>query len=183
MYAASNSLKKAVSLAILFITVVIFTPAVKAQSPFLLGGGLVFGTDIEAIGIQANGVYPLDEERGINLAGDLTLFFPDDAPGVDVSLFTINANGHYIFSTTETLMAYALAGLNIGFFKFEADFGGTGELFGASSVTDTEIGLNAGAGVQFDVGFGYAYGEAKLVLGGFDQLVIGGGVRVPIGGN
>ncbi len=79
------------------------------------------------------------------------------------------------------MMAYALAGLNIGFFKFETDFGG--DLFGTGSVTDTEIGLNAGAGAQFDVGFGYAYGEAKLVLGGFDQFVIGGGIRIPIGAN
>ncbi len=181
MFAASNSLKKAVSLSILLITVVFFAPTAKAQSPFLLGGGLVYGTDIEAIGIQVNGVYPLNEEQGINLAGDLTLFFPDDALGIDVSLFTINANGHYIFTTTETMMAYALAGLNIGFFSFDTGLGD--DFFGGGSVSDTEIGLNAGAGAQFDVGFGYAYGEAKLVLGGFDQLVIGGGIRIPLGGN
>ncbi len=173
-----STLNKSFSIGALILAMFFVTHTANAQ--FLLGGGLVYGTDIEAIGIQANGVYPLDEEKGINLAGDLTLYFPDEVPGVDVSLFAINANGHYIFTTTETMMAYALAGLNIAIVKIGVDFG---EFIGSSSVSDTELGINAGAGAQFDVGFGYAYAEAKLVLGGFDQIVIGGGIRVPIGGN
>ncbi|MFK7846047.1 MAG: hypothetical protein AB8G77_12170 [Rhodothermales bacterium] len=172
-----SSLNKSVSIGVLLLAMFFVSHTANAQ--FLLGGGLVYGTDIEAIGIQANGVYTLNEEQGINLAGDLTLYFPDEVPGVDVSLFAINANGHYIFTTTETLVAYALAGLNIAVVKIGVDFG---EVFGSSSVSDTELGINAGAGAQFDVGFGFAYAEAKLVLGGFDQFVLGGGIRIPIGG-
>lgn len=173
-----SSLNKSVSIGVLFLAMFFVTHTANAQ--FLLGGGLVYGADIEAIGIQANGVYTLNEEQGINLAGDLTLYFPEETLGVDVSLFAINANGHYVFTTTETLMAYALAGLNIAIVEVGVNFGG---VIGSTSVSDTELGINAGAGAQFDVGFGYAYAEAKLVLGGFDQFVIGGGIRVPIGGS
>lgn len=172
-----NSSKKCVSIFALLLAMFFVTNPANAQ--FWAGLGLFYGGDIEAIGIQANGVYVLDEERGINLAGDLTLYFPDEVPGVDVSLFTINANGHYVFTTTETLMAYAIGGINIAIVEVGVNFGA----FGTTSASNTEIGLNAGAGVEYDIGFGYLFGEAKLVLGGFSQLVAGGGLRVPIGGN
>jgi hypothetical protein len=167
-----------VSAALLVILLVIGWTPLDASAQFLLGGGLVFGSDIESLGIQANGNYVINEENGIRLAGDITFYFPDDAPGVDLSLFTINGNGHYIFTTTESLLAYALAGLNLAIVSVETDINVPG--FDAS-FTDTEIGLNLGAGVEYEVNFGYLYGEAKIVVGGFDQLVLGGGIRVPIG--
>ena len=39
------------------------------------------------------------------------------------------------------------------------------------------------SGVEYEIAIGYLYGEAKIVIGGFDQLVLGGGIRVPVGGN
>ena len=156
-----------------------------ASAQFLVGGGLAFSTgasytglDAGGIGIQANGNYLLNEEQGIRLAADVTIFFPDDQFGIDISFFTINTNGHYIFSTSETLMAYALAGLNFAVVSWDANVPVVGF---NTSFSDTSVGLNAGAGAEYEVGFGYLYGEAKVVLGGADAFVLGFGIRVPVG--
>lgn len=174
-----NSLLKGLSLSALMLAMLFVTNTANAQ--IRAGGGIAFGTEFDGIfGIQASGVYVLNEEQGIDLAADLTLFFPDSPPGIDLSLFTINANGHYNFTSTETMMAYALGGLNIATGKVGVDFGGIGGL-GSVSDSRTDVGLNLGAGAEFDVGFGYAYAEAKIVVGGADQFVVSGGVRFPLG--
>lgn len=177
MYPVCKSIKKSLSVAALFMAMLFATNTANAQ--IQVGGGLVFGTLFDAIGLQAGGTYPLsvNDDLDINLAGDLTLFFPGDEFGVDVSLFEINGNGHYVFTTTETMVAYALAGLNVAVVKVAVGLGA----LGSASASNTEIGINAGAGAQFDVGFANAYAEAKIVLGGSDQFVIGGGLRFPIG--
>ena len=172
-----KSLKTGLMLGALMLFSVFTTESAQAQ--FLAGAGLAFGSGVEAIGLQGSGVFPLNEEQGIRIAGDFIIFFPGDTAGFDQSLFTINGNGHYIFSTSETLMAYALAGLHIGI--YEADIGV--DLLGLGSVSDTAVGLNAGAGVEYATSPGYLYGEAKIVLGGYSDFVISGGFRFPLGGN
>lgn len=148
-----------------------------ASAQFRAGGGLVFGSYIETLGIQVNGNYLFDEENGVRFAGDLTFFFPNTS-GIDFtrSVFAINGNGHYIFTTTESILAYALAGLNIAVEKLEYDSSALGR-----TTSDTQIGLNLGAGIEYEISIGYLYGEAKIVIGGFDQLELGGGIRVPFG--
>lgn len=177
MYPVRKSITKFLSITAMLMAMISVSNTANAQ--LQLGGGLVFGTLFDAIGIQASGIYPLavNEDVDIDIAGDLTLFLPGDEFGIDVSLFEINGNGHYVFTTTETMAAYALAGLNIAIVKVAIGFDG----FGSASASNTEVGLNAGAGAQFDVGFANAYAEAKVVLGGSDQFVIGGGLRFPIG--
>ena len=153
----------------------------EAAAQLQVGGGLAFGTDIEAAGIQAGGTYFLLEEQGIRLALDLIFFFPgEDAVGFDINVFEINANGHYIFNEGDAFIAYALAGLSLATVSVDVDLGPFG---GTQSASDSELGLNAGAGIEYSIGGVKLYGEGKLVLGGFDQFVISGGVRVPIGGN
>ncbi|MBX2822783.1 MAG: outer membrane beta-barrel protein [Rhodothermaceae bacterium] len=153
----------------------------EAAAQLAVGGGLAFGTDIEAAGIQAGGTYFLLEEQGIRLALDLIFFFPgEDAVGFDINVFEINANGHYIFNEGDAFIAYALAGLSLATVSVDVDLGPFG---GTQSASDSELGLNAGAGIEYSIGGVKLYGEGKLVLGGFDQFVLSGGVRVPLGGN
>ncbi len=172
-----NSLKKSLSLSLIALAMMFASTTVSAQG-LRVGGGIVLGTEFDGVfGIQASGVYPLLEEQGIDLAADISIYFQDSPPGVDFSLFAINANGHYNFSASETLMAYALAGLNFAFGEAGLDFGE----FGSASSSFSDVGLNLGAGVELAIPFGYVYGEGKVVAGGIGQLVVSGGIRIPVG--
>ena len=148
----------------------------KATAQLAVGGGLAYGSDIESAGVQVGGTYFLLEEQGIRLAADLIFFFPgEDGFGVDVNVWEFNANGHYIFNEADAFLAYALAGISLA--TVSVDIAGFGE------ASDSELGLNAGAGIEYSIGGVKLYAEGKIVLGGFDQLVLSGGVRVPIGNN
>lgn len=151
----------------------------RAQAQFVAGGGLAIGTEdvFGGIGIQANGYYSLPGEQPIRVGGDVTIFFPGD----NVDFFTVNLNGHYLFYDEDGLSAYGIAGLNIATLSVDL---GIGEFFGVDdTVSDTEVGLNIGGGVEYDVEFGFLFGEIKFVVSNADQLVLTGGLRFPIGGN
>lgn len=140
-----------------------------------IGGGLGYGTEIESLGIQAGGVYVINEEfRG---AVDLIYYFPNDEFGYDFTWFEINANAHYLFVTEDDLIAYALGGLNIATLKFDYP---DNQFFGGGSVSESEVGLNIGAGLEYDVDFAKLYAELKYALSSADQLVISAGLRFPI---
>lgn len=134
-----------------------------------VGGGLVYGSEVEAIGLQANGVYGFTEE--ISAAADVSIYFPD---GYD--WWAINLNGHYNFHAEEGTSVYGLAGLNIATLSFDVDLG----QFGSASGSDSEVGLNLGGGAEFDVEFAHVFGEAKYIIGNADQFVIGAGLRFAI---
>lgn len=137
-----------------------------------IGGGLGYGTEIESLGIQAGGVYVINEQfRG---AADLIYYLPNDTFGYDFSWFEINANGHYLFVTEEDLVAYALGGLNISTLKFDYP---DNQFFGGGSISESEIGLNAGAGLEYDLDFAALYAELKYILSSADQLVATAGLR------
>lgn len=141
-----------------------------------IGGGLGYGTEVESIGIQAGGVYTINEQfRG---AADLIYYFPnEDDFGGNFTWFEVNLNGHYLFTAEEDLTAYALAGLNFASFSYDLpSFQG----FGGGKVSDTEVGLNIGAGLEYDIDFALFYAELKYALSSADQLVISAGLRFPI---
>lgn len=159
-------MKKLFTYACLVLGILFFSNSnAMAQSNFKVGGGLAYGTEIEAIGIQAGAVYGFNENlRG---AADVVIFFPDDENNVDHSFWTINANIHYLLMAEDASVFYALGGLNYA----------TQHLSNGVSITDSEAGLNLGGGAEFGVNFGVIYLEAKYVISDFDQLVLGGGVR------
>ncbi len=126
----------------------------------------VLCTEIEAIGVQVNGVYGFtDEIRG---AADFTFFFPDQPSGGDYTFWTLNANVHYLFMSEENTNVYGLGGLNYA--SQEVSGGGF-------STSSSEVGLNLGGGAEFGVDFGDIFVEAKYVISDFDQLVLGAGLR------
>ncbi|MEX0724466.1 MAG: outer membrane beta-barrel protein [Gracilimonas sp.] len=154
-----------------------------AQAQFTnIGVGLMYGTEIEQPGLRVDGVYQINEE--FRAVADLGIFLPDkyDTGGgntTTASWWELNFNGNYLFhNDAETgVKAYALAGLNYLNYKVESEgqFGG--------EFSDSEVGLNIGAGAEYAMDFGDLFGELKYVLGDFDQLNIGVGVRFGIGGN
>ncbi|MDZ7693888.1 MAG: outer membrane beta-barrel protein [Balneolaceae bacterium] len=157
-----------------------------AQNDLKLGGGLVFGSGVfdfdeldNDLGIKVDGVYSFNEEFRGN--ADLVFFFPKSEGNVDVSLFSINLNGNYIFLSEEELTAYGLAGINIAIIKVDTEQSFGGQTFGGSN-SESELGLNLGAGVEYGLDFADLFGELKFAgLGGdADQLVIGAGLRFAI---
>lgn len=155
------------------------TPAYDLKA----GGGLVYGTEIENLGLQINGYYRLPMNDQIFAGADLTYFLPDTESfsGGESSfrIIALNFNGQYHFFQDESLGAYGLAGINYAMLRSSADYDDANNQFDYSD-TNSEIGLNLGGGVEYQVDFGMIYGELKFVLSDFDQLVIGAGVRIPI---
>lgn len=136
------------------------------EGQFKVGGGVLYGSEVESVGLQLNGTYRFTEE--IEGAADLSFFFPGDNSGLD-SFWAINANGHYIFTSDEEFHVYGLAGLNLS----------TAE-FSFNNNSNSELGLNLGAGGEYHLDSVSLFGEIKYVVGDFDQLVLGAGVRVPV---
>lgn len=174
-------MKKLLTIGILIIGLSLFSNtnlyAQGESGDVSIGGGLGFATEIESLGFQIGGTYQINEEfRG---AADIIIYLPGDQGGgvVDVNWFEFNANAHYLFQNEEDLMLYALGGLN--FTRVSIDFP-QNEFFGGGNVSDTETGLNLGAGLEYNVGFGNLYAEAKYVISSADHLAVTGGVRIPI---
>lgn len=141
------------------------------EGNIVVGPGLVYGSEVENLGIKVDGYYTINEQFRAGL--DLVFYLPDSEGNVDVNYFGFNINGNYIFYSEDELMAYALAGINILRVKVEG---------GGGSATDSETGLNLGAGIEYAQSFGSLFGELRLAgLGGdADQFVIGAGVRFGI---
>lgn len=169
--------------------------AQNMEGDFVVGGGLVYGTgvfdfgdeDID-IGLQVNGYYSVTPE--IRVGGDFTYFFPvtfefsDEFFGTQVeeedkyTITEVNINGHYLFVNESDLIVYALAGINIARFSNEYTYTENG-FSESESFSDSETGLNLGAGLEYALDFANFYAEAKLsnVGGDLDQFVLGVGLR------
>lgn len=165
-------MKKAYSSLILLFALLISTHAVAQENQMHAGAGLVYGNEVEKFGVNLNGYYTITSE--FRIGATINIFFPESETfgGNDFkSQFTgINFDGNYFFYRENELSAYGLAGINILRGKVEVN---------NDSKTDSEVGLNLGAGLEYALDFGNLFGELKFAgLGGdADQLVLGAGVR------
>ena len=150
----------------------------NSQAQFVKAGvGLMFGTEIEQPGLRVDGVYQINDE--IRAVADFGFYLQDETEfgqgnTTTVTWWELNLNGNYMLTSNEEtgFQAYGLAGLNYLNVNVETD-----SQFGNVSASDSEVGLNVGAGLEYAIGFGDLFAEAKYVLGSADQLNIGGGVR------
>ena len=151
------------------------TAAMAQTGDFKLGGGIVLSTGAlensnldNTFGIKVDGIYRLDENW--RAGGDFTFYFPDSEGDVDATVWELNFNGNYIFHEEEELMGYAIGGLNITSVSIDTPVGESSE---------SEFGLNLGAGLEYSLDFADLFGEAKF--GGIgsdaDQFVFGAGFR------
>lgn len=129
-----------------------------------IGGGLVFGSDIEELGITLDGNFYISDQ--FSISPNLTFFFAEDP----VNFFTINADGRYNFEVGSETIVYPLGGLNLAFTSI--DTGGFG-----GDTSNTELGINLGGGINyfFSDNLGIL-GELKFVVGDADQIVLTGGI-------
>ena len=158
----------------LFLVLCLFGTASIAQAQFRLGPLVAFGTDTD-LGLGAKAKFDLDDKFKISPS---FIFLASNSENtsfgkVSSSLFEINGDVHYAFSETESVMFYGLGGLNVVF--------ASGKIFG-ESFSDTDIGLNLGAGGEFVVAEKFdAFAEAKFGLGGAEQLLLSAGIYFTLG--
>ena len=163
-------MKKLTTLVFAMLLTTAFSTTAVAQ--ISVGGGLVYGTDLEELGIQVGGTYVLNEN--MRLGADVIYWLMESGEGFSVTFLEVNANFNYIFYDENDLILYGLGTLGIHYAKVSSDFGG---LF---SYSDTELGLGIGAGLEYNLGGVKLYVEPRFFLSGFDQLALAAGVRVPI---
>lgn len=133
------------------------------------GGGVGYGSKSEDLNVQVNLYYKLSE-LPLRIGGDIGFSKPES----NLNVFDSNANVHYLALDEEQVSLYSITGINILHRRIA---------IGDIVESETELGLNIGAGGEYDLGFGRGYGEAKYVLGlGLDEShwVFGVGVRVNI---
>lgn len=160
-------MKRSIKLTILILGLFLSfnTNALAQSETFKAGGGIAYGSEVEAIGIQVGGVYGFTDN--ISGAADFIVFFPDN-----YDWWELNLNGQYNFMSEDGTRVYGLAGLNYATLSINLG------QFGSSS--SSELGLNLGGGAEFDLDFANLYGELKYVLGDADQLGISAGLRFPL---
>lgn len=175
---------------VLFIAVFILSGAflgqVNAQeSKISAGAGLNYATDINNIGISLQGLYKINPTWEVS--PKFTYFFKKDY----MSYSALDFNGHYVFSNNGSNAFYALAGLNITFYKFDTgnnsgfefeideEYGDYDYMGGISlgEAKGSEMGLNIGIGTRFAISDKLDFNaEGKYILGNMNYLNLGVGI-------
>lgn len=126
----------------------LFLVVTKSQAQISVGGGLWYGSDINTIGISANGHYSFTEKW--SAAPSFTYFFEKDY--VKWSALDLDAN--YNITKLENIGSlYGIGGLSITFWSFDYD-GGTFDMgeFGSYDLdldaSGSDVGLNLGLGLN-----------------------------------
>ena len=133
-----------------------------------------FGDADVGIGVRfAFGTPGWHPDLEIQLGVDI--FFPDSPPGVDIGYFEINANvvRDFRLAGNQMLRPYAGAGFNIA--RVSRSDGGVS----FSETSNVDLGVNLLGGLRFNLARYDPFVEVRFELGGGDQAVLTGGVRIP----
>ncbi len=126
-----------------------------------IGGGLVLGAS--DLGLQGRLQKTINET--IDGSASFTFFLVDGG-----TVWSIDADAHYVLSNSDGLTLYPLAGLN--FFHFSS-----------GGFSDTDIGLNLGGGATYELQESLKlFAELKYVTNSGGDLWITAGVLFPFGG-
>lgn len=147
--------------------------AAPAAAQVRFGANLSWGDDTD-LGLGARLNFGLgDMAKNQPIEGLLTFdyFFPDSPPGVDLTYWSVSANGIYRFTTRGASVApYAGGGLLLA--RSSTDLGSPG-LSGSS----TDLGLNLVGGLRFKTaGTLLPFVEARFEIADGSQFVLSGGV-------
>lgn len=136
------------------------------QGQTAVGANLVYGSEIESLGLGARFQYGiLDQLRAeVGFNG----FFEHN----HTSWWDVNLNAHYLVNLrNEQLYIYPLAGVNYTMTKVK--------LPGESSDEENHVGLNLGAGIEYELTehFGVNFEYRHTIIRKVDQGVFGLGVN------
>ena len=135
------------------------------QGETAAGINLVYGSEIESLGIGARFQYGiLDQLRAeIGFNG----FFAHN----HTSCFDVNLNAHYLVGLwNDQLFIYPLAGVNYTMMKFKEN---------GISDEENHVGLNLGAGIEYELNehFGVNFEYRHTIVRKVDQGVFGLGLN------
>jgi outer membrane protein X len=131
-----------------------------------IGVMLGYGTEVEELGIGINGEFNINDK--VSISPSFVYWFPEDP----ISWWEFNANVNYYFTKAGSADFYGLAGINL--FSAKIDYNGEND-------SNSEVGLNLGAGVNFNIGKSWEpFTELKFVIGDADQLGLFFGVKFKI---
>ena len=170
--------------------------SVFAQDSIRLGGQVIYGTNINTIGIGAIGEIPVYDK--VVLSPSFSFYLPKKDGPLKTSMFELNGNLNYELVNENKVYVYAIGGLNFSSITSKVDYSNNSStspnasmlsmpsmstmasVVGGNQVqtTDNRIGVNLGIGSNFDMGKSFLpFGEIKYILSGFDRLVIAAGVK------
>lgn len=117
----------------------------------------------------------------VQAGGDFTYYLVSDEFDENPKIWTLDLNGRYpvLSATNGGPQIFVIAGVNILRWSVDAPES-PGFEFETSA---TDIGVNAGGVVEYNVGSFGIFGKAHAVIGGgSDGFVLGGGVFKTFGG-
>lgn len=118
--------------------------------------------DVDEVALGGLGEFRVADRFAIS--PQLLIYFMNN----NFSFFEVNINGNYYFYSQDVFSFYGLGGLNFG----RAGYNGPGEDY-----HHTEIGLNLGGGINFELGKIVPFSEIRFTIGDYDQLVLSGGIK------
>ncbi len=167
--------RRAFGLVVVALGLAVGAASLSAQA-VRVGGQVSFADDAD-FGIGPKLMFHLPNlASGLWLSGSFDFFFPDDGFGSvdDVDYYEINANLIYEIDlpAASNVAPYLGAGLNLAHLSITEEMGGLEN-------SDTDLGLNVLAGLNFPlVGF-TPFVEIRLEIEGGEQFVIAGGIMLP----
>ncbi len=148
------------------------------QAQVALGGGLVYGSEVESLGIDLRATFDLDENWRI--APYFDYYFVDDDDNffrdrTDIHVWTINVDANYVFDINNDLLGlYALAGLNLTTVKVDFNDGPLDD----DDRSETDLGINLGMGLDFNLNKLTPFVELKYSFAdNVDQTVLSFGLK------
>ncbi|MEM6731001.1 MAG: hypothetical protein AAF658_05570 [Myxococcota bacterium] len=153
-----------------------------AQARSLAGAGLSYGADINQAGLNVGYLVELPD-TSLRVGGIGTVFFPSDErdeTGFDISTTLVTADlvVQWRLLDRDPVYLYLTGGLHLDFARASFTFDDPNR----SAPADNEWGLGvlAGGGADFDLGFSGLFIEAAMVgtSGAFSQLLVHSGLRI-----
>lgn len=155
----------------------------KAQSGYQpgqvsLNAGMSYGLDLEKAGLRLGVSYFMTEK--IRLGADFTYWLIEDSNfeffdvpvSTESTAYEININLHYLFYEQNGLVLYGAGALGYHHAKASISSGSVSD-----SVSDGEIGIGIGGGVEYNMGKMAVFAEPKVFFSGFDQVKLNFGLR------
>jgi outer membrane immunogenic protein len=158
---------------IAFLSIALLASVVTSYSQVDIGGGLAFGTNSGAVNAGATGLFFEGEfylSDKFSISPDAIVYIVSDIATQSRGFWEVNANVNYYFFSDWTLKFYGVGGLNLSTATWKVD--------GFPRQTNSEIGFNVGAGVNWDINANITpFSEVKFTLGNYDQAVIKAGIK------
>jgi outer membrane protein X len=130
------------------------------------GLNLVYGSEIENLGLGARFQYGILDQLRAEVG--FNYFFEKN----HMSWWDVNINAHYLLGLwNEQLYIYPLAGMNYTMVDFKGELDDKGE--------QNHVGLNLGAGIEYEINdhFGVNFEYRHTIIRKVDQGVFGLGIN------